>query len=59
LHANPRFCRRLAPRTLRYSYINAVLSNRQGLQFHGEGYRDAQTFETWGIVYVPDPYTAR
>ncbi|MCZ7539195.1 MAG: hypothetical protein M5U29_04605 [Anaerolineae bacterium] len=29
------------------------------LQFHGEGYRDGAVFETFGIVYVPDPYTPR
>jgi hypothetical protein len=26
------------------------------LQFHGEGYKDGVVFETWGIVYVPNPY---
>jgi hypothetical protein len=25
------------------------------LQFHGEGYRDRNEFETWGICYVPNP----
>jgi len=25
------------------------------LQYHGEGYRDGKTFETWGICYVPNP----
>jgi len=29
------------------------------LQFHGQGYRDGKVFETFGIVYVPDPYAAR
>jgi len=29
------------------------------LQFHGQGYRDGVVFESFGIVYVPDPYTAR
>jgi hypothetical protein len=29
------------------------------LQFDGEGYRDGQVFRTYGIVYVPDLYTAR
>lgn len=29
------------------------------LQFRGQGYRDGQTFDTYGIVYVPDPYKAR
>jgi hypothetical protein len=27
------------------------------LQFHGEGRRDDSVFETWGIKYVPNPYT--
>ena len=26
------------------------------LQFHGQGYRDGNVFESFGIVYVPDPY---
>ncbi len=30
-----------------------------GLQFRGEGYRNGRTFRTSGIVFVPDPYTAR
>jgi Protein of unknown function (DUF3800) len=25
------------------------------LQFHGQGYRDGNVFETWGICYVPNP----
>ncbi|OGV45469.1 MAG: hypothetical protein A2X46_01135 [Lentisphaerae bacterium GWF2_57_35] len=29
------------------------------LQYHGEGYKDGQTFKTHGIVYVPDPYESR
>lgn len=29
------------------------------LQFHGQGYKDGQTFTTHGIVYVPDPYESR
>lgn len=29
------------------------------LQFSGDGYRDDQVFRTHGIVYVPDPFTAR
>jgi hypothetical protein len=29
------------------------------LQFHGQGYRDGMVFESFGIVYVPDPYGAR
>lgn len=29
------------------------------LQFRGEGYRDGHTYHEYGIVYVPDPYTAR
>jgi hypothetical protein len=27
----------------------------RSLQFHGDGYRDGQVFETWGICYVPNP----
>jgi hypothetical protein len=26
------------------------------LQFHGQGYRDGEVFETWGICYVPNPH---
>jgi hypothetical protein len=26
------------------------------LQFHGQGYRDGQVFETYGICYIPNPY---
>jgi hypothetical protein len=26
------------------------------LQFHGQGYRDGKVFESFGVVYVPDPY---
>lgn len=29
------------------------------LQFHGQGYRDGAVFESFGIVYVPDPYTGK
>lgn len=29
------------------------------LQFQGEGYRDGTVYREYGIVYVPDPYTAR
>lgn len=29
------------------------------LQFRGQGYRDGKVFDTYGITYVPDPYTAR
>ena len=29
------------------------------LQFHGQGYRDGAVFDSFGIVYVPDPYTGR
>lgn len=31
----------------------------QRLQFHGDGYRDGTVFPCHGIVFVPDPYTAR
>ncbi len=29
------------------------------LQFRGEGNRDGVAFETYGIVFVADPYEAR
>ena len=29
------------------------------LQFTGQGYRDGQVFDTFGVVYVPDPYERR
>lgn len=29
------------------------------LQFRGEGYRDGNVYQEYGIVYVPDPYTSR
>jgi hypothetical protein len=29
------------------------------LQFHGEGYRDGAVYDSYGIVFVPDPYGAR
>ena len=29
------------------------------LQFRGRGHRDGRVFDTYGIVYVPDPYEAR
>lgn len=29
------------------------------LQYRGEGQRDGQSFKTYGIVFVPDPYEAR
>lgn len=29
------------------------------LQYRGQGYRDGQVFDTYGIVYVPDPYESR
>lgn len=29
------------------------------LQYHGQGYRDGQTFPAHGIVFVPDPYESR
>lgn len=25
------------------------------LQYHGQGYREGNVFETWGICYVPNP----
>jgi len=29
------------------------------LQFRGEAYRDGNVYPEWGIVFVPDPYSAR
>jgi hypothetical protein len=29
------------------------------LQFRGEGSRDGDVYDSYGIVFVPDPYTAR
>ena len=29
------------------------------LQFHGHAQRDGEVYESFGIVYVPDPYTGR
>jgi hypothetical protein len=29
------------------------------LQFRGEGYRDGAIYDSYGIVFVPDPYEAR
>ncbi|MBI5724272.1 MAG: DUF3800 domain-containing protein [Planctomycetes bacterium] len=29
------------------------------LQFEGDGYKDGKVYHTRGIIYVPDPYTAR
>ena len=29
------------------------------LQYQGQGCRDGKVYDTYGIVYVPDPYTAR
>jgi len=29
------------------------------LIWHGDGYRDGETFKTHGVVYVPDLYEAR
>jgi len=29
------------------------------LQYHGQGYKDGETFSTHGIVFVPDPYESR
>ena len=31
----------------------------KNLQFTGQGYRDGQVFDTFGIVFVPDPYAGR
>jgi hypothetical protein len=29
------------------------------LQFRGQGYHEGEVFESFGIVYVPDPYAGR
>jgi hypothetical protein len=29
------------------------------LQFHGERYRDGAVYDSYGIIFVPDPYEAR
>ena len=29
------------------------------LQYRGQGYRDGRVFDTYGVVYVPDPYQPR
>jgi Protein of unknown function (DUF3800) len=29
------------------------------LQWEGDGYREGKVFRSWGIVYVPDPYSSR
>lgn len=29
------------------------------LQYRGQGYRDGRVFDTYGVVYVPDPYEPR
>jgi hypothetical protein len=29
------------------------------LQWTGDAYKDGQVYHSWGIVYVPDPYTGR
>jgi hypothetical protein len=29
------------------------------LQFRGEGSRDGGVFDSYGVVFVPDPYAAR
>lgn len=29
------------------------------LQWEGDGHRDGQTFRSFGIVYVPNPYEGR
>ncbi|MCG8508876.1 MAG: DUF3800 domain-containing protein [Rhodospirillales bacterium] len=40
--------------------IHTEFGGRVGqLQFKGEGYDHERTFRTFGIVHVPDPYTAR
>lgn len=40
--------------------INRMFGNDlANLQFRGRGHRDGRDFDTYGIVYVPDPYEAR
>ena len=29
------------------------------LQYRGQGYRDGRVFDTYGVVYVSDPYEPR
>ncbi len=29
------------------------------LQYRGQAYRDGQVFNSFGVVFIPDPYTAR
>ena len=29
------------------------------LQFRGQGYKEGETYDLYGILYVPDPYTSR
>ena len=36
--------------------VDRVLAD---LQYRGQGYRDGREFDTYGIVYVTDPYEPR
>ena len=29
------------------------------IQYRGQGYRNGRIFDTYGVVYVPDPYEPR
>jgi len=46
------------------SPVRQEIADRYGswlsrLQFHGDGYRDGSTYESFGITYVSDPHTSR
>lgn len=43
----------------RTEIANSFGADLASLQFQGQGYRDGQVFDTYGIVYVPDPYEPR
>ena len=43
----------------REEIANTFGADLADLQFRGQGYRDGRVFQTYGIVYVPDPYVPR
>ena len=43
----------------RTEIANTFGADLASLQFQGQGYRDGQVFDTYGIVCVPDPYELR